>query len=79
MSERNQVSLIIAFGRQAARDPISSGRLERTGAAVQQQAKRMRRQTTVDIVKDTYTISPHIVNQAAVAYGRYKSLSVTPD
>src|SRR6185503_19099542 len=35
--------------------------------------------TTVDILKDTYTISSHLVNQFAIGFGRYQSDSVTPN
>ncbi|MGA7339129.1 MAG: TonB-dependent receptor [Terracidiphilus sp.] len=78
MSDRNQISAIIAFGRQASTGPNSSGASNALGPPFNNK-QSYAPQTTVDIVKDTFTISPHIVNQAAVAYGRYKSLSVTPD
>ena len=35
--------------------------------------------TNVDILKDTYTINAHLVNQAALAFGRYKSLDSNQD
>jgi hypothetical protein len=33
--------------------------------------------TTVDVVKDMWTINAHLVNQFAIGYGRYQSDSVT--
>jgi hypothetical protein len=78
MSDRNQVSIIVAFGRQASTGPNSSGAANQLGPPFNTNQSYTPK-TTVDIVKDTFTINPHIVNVAAVAYGRYKSLSVNPN
>jgi len=77
-SQKNQISLIIAFGRQASTGPNASGAANQLGPPFNT-SQSYTPKTTVDILKDTYTITPHIVNQFAYAYGRYKSLSVTPD
>ena len=74
----NQVSIIVAFGRQASTGPNSSGAANQLGPPFNTN-QAYTPKTNVDIVKDTYTINAHMVNQAAVAFGRYKSLSVTPD
>jgi hypothetical protein len=78
MSPRNQVSLIVAFGRQASTGPNSSGATNQLGPPFNTN-QAYTPKTTVDIVKDTFTINPHMVNVAAVAFGRYKSLSTTPN
>jgi carboxypeptidase family protein len=78
MNSRNQLSAIIAFGRQASTGPNSVGASNQLGPPFNTN-QSYSPQTTVDILKDTFTINPHIVNQAALAFGRYRSLSVTPD
>jgi hypothetical protein len=78
MSEKNQLSAIIAFGRQASTGPNSVGATNALGPPFNTN-QSYAPQTTVDILKDTYEINAHMVNQAAVAFGRYRSLSVTPD
>ena len=78
MSPKNQVSIIVAFGRQASTGPNSSGATNQLGPPFNTN-QAYTPKTTVDIVKDTYTINAHMVNQALCAFGRYKSLSVTPD
>jgi hypothetical protein len=72
---KNQISLIIAFGRQASTGPNSV-----SGMAPPFNVNQAYHPVTnIDIIKDTYTISPHIVNQLAFGFGRYQSVSVTPD
>jgi hypothetical protein len=71
----NQISLIIAFGRQASTGLNSGGTLPPPFNTSQSYHP----QTTVDILKDTWTVTPHMVNQASLAYARYVSVSTTPD
>jgi hypothetical protein len=78
MTAKNQLSAIIAFGRQASTGPNSSGATNALGPPFNTN-QTYAPQTTVDILKDTYTINAHMVNQFAAAYGRYRSLSRTPD
>ncbi|MGA9020979.1 MAG: hypothetical protein WB408_04530, partial [Terracidiphilus sp.] len=78
MSSANQVSIIVAFGRQASTGPNSSGSANGFGPPFNDK-QAYTPKTNVDIVKDTWTINPHLVNQAALSYGRYYSLSVTPE
>jgi Carboxypeptidase regulatory-like domain len=78
MSPKNQISLIIAFGRQASTGPNSSGATNQLGPPFNTN-QAFTPKTNVDILRDTFEINPHLVNQFAVAFGRYKSLSVTPD
>lgn len=74
---KNQISIIVAFGRQASTGPnsVGSGQLGPPFNTSQSYTPK----TTVDMFKDTFIFTPHVVNQFAVAYGRYKSLSVSPD
>lgn len=74
-SSRNQISFIIAFGRQAATGLNSS-----TGMLPPFNTSQIYNPvTTVDMVKDVFTINSHLVNQFSVGYGRYQSDSVTPN
>ncbi len=79
-SDKNQVSLIIAFGRQSV-----AGGYDLSGGASNSLPPPFNTNqfyaptTNVDILKDTYTINAHLVNQAAVAFGRYKSLDSNQD
>jgi len=71
----NQISLIIAFGRQASTGLNSGGTLPPPFNTSQTYHPT----TTVDIVKDTWTLTPHMVNQFALAYSRYVSVSTGPN
>jgi len=74
-SSKNQIAIIVAFGRQA-----STGQNSTSGLGPPfNTSQSYHPVTTIDIVKDTFTFSPHIVNQFAFGYGRYVSVSVTPD
>ncbi|MGA1983960.1 MAG: TonB-dependent receptor [Acidobacteriaceae bacterium] len=74
-SAKNQVAIIVAFGRQASTGPNSVSGL----GPPFNTSQAYHPVTNIDIVKDVFTVSPHIVNQAAIGYGRYESVSVTPD
>jgi hypothetical protein len=74
-SSKSQLSAIIAFGRQAATGLNSGSGLKPPFNSSQ----IYNPVTTVDQLKDTFTISPHLVNQFAIGYGRYQSDSVTPN
>ncbi len=76
-SAKNQIALIVAFGRQASTGPNSSG-TKQLGPPFNT-SQSYHPDTNVDILKDTYTINPHVVNQAAFGFGRYSSVSVTPN
>ncbi|MGO8759016.1 MAG: TonB-dependent receptor [Terracidiphilus sp.] len=78
MNQKNQISLIVAFGRQASTGSNASGAANALGPPFNT-AQTYQPQTNIDILKDTWTITPHIVNQFSMSYGRYKSLSHTPD
>ncbi len=78
MSPSNQLSLIIAFGRQASTGPNAGGAANQLGPPFNT-AQAYAPKTTVDILKDTWEITPNMVNQFALAFGRYTSLSVTPN
>lgn len=77
-NDKHQLSLIIAFGRQASTGPNASGAANALGPPFNT-SQSYTPKTNIDILKDTWSINSHMVNQASVAFGRYKSLSVTPD
>lgn len=75
LSDKNQVSLIIAFGRQSVDGGYDLGGGASNALPPPFNTNQFYApQTTVDILRDTYTINPHLVNQAGLAFGRYKSL-----
>ncbi|MGD1063655.1 MAG: carboxypeptidase-like regulatory domain-containing protein [Terracidiphilus sp.] len=78
MSQKNQLSIIVEFGRQASTGPNSSGAANQLGPPFNTNQSYTPK-TTVDIVKDTYTINSHMVNLFSLAYARYKSLSLNPN
>ena len=78
MNDKNQISLIVAFGRQASTGSNASGAANALGPPFNT-SQTYQPQTNIDIIKDTWTITPHIVNQFSLAFGRYASLSHTPD
>ncbi|MGH9605530.1 MAG: carboxypeptidase regulatory-like domain-containing protein [Terracidiphilus sp.] len=80
MNPSNQVSLIVAFGRQS----VWGGYDIASGASNALPPPFNNKQfyaptTTVDMLKDTWTINPHLVNQAALAFGRYQSIDSDQD
>jgi hypothetical protein len=75
VNQRNQIGVIVAFGRQASTGPNSTSGL----GPPFNTSQSYHPVTTIDIVKDTFTINAHLVNQFAIGYGRYQSDSVTPN
>jgi len=74
-----QLGLIIAFGRQASTGPNSGPTTTNNLGPPFNTAQAYHPVTTIDIIKHTWTISPRIVNKFALAFGRYQSISITPD
>ena len=85
VSTNDQVSLIVAFGRQSSTGfasvqhtvplPVTSNQMLPPFQTNQTYAP----QTTVNMVKDVHTFSANIVNQFSLGYARYKSASTTPN
>lgn len=83
VSQKNQASIIVAFGRQASTGfasvqhtsplPVTSNQMLPPFQTNQTYAP----QTTVDMAKDVYTINGNLVNQFTLGYARYKSASTT--
>jgi len=74
-NSKHQMRFLIAFGRQAATGFNSvSGLLPPFNTS-----QIYTPVTTVDAIKDTWTITPHLINQFAAGYGRYQSDSVGPN
>jgi hypothetical protein len=74
-NDKHQISIIVAFGRQASTGTNSGGTLPPPFNTSQSYAPK----TNIDILKDTWTINSHLVNMASLAFGRYKSVSFTPN
>jgi hypothetical protein len=85
VGSNDQLSLIVAFGRQSSTGfasvqhtvplPVTSNQMLPPFQTNQTYAP----QTTVDMVKDVHTFSANIVNQFSIGYARYKSASTTAD
>jgi hypothetical protein len=75
MSSKNQMTAILGFGRGASTGTNSSGSIGPPFNTAQSYAPK----TKIVILKDIYTINSHMVNQFALAFGRYDSLSQTPN
>lgn len=75
INPQHQLSLIIAFGRQSSTGLNGGGTLPPPFNTTQSYHPN----TNVDIIKETWTISPHVVNQAALGFSRYYSFSSTPN
>lgn len=71
----HQISLIVAFGRQSTTGTNAGGTLPPPFNTSQSYHP----DTNVDILKETWTINPHMVNQFAAAFSRYQSVSQTPN
>jgi len=70
---RNQIAAIIAFGRQSTTGPNETSGLTPPFNVSQS----FHPVSNIAILKDTFTINSHLINQFAVGYGRYDSLSAT--
>lgn len=78
INPNQQLSLVIAFGRQASTGAVSSGASNSLNPPFNTN-QSYHPVTNIDILKHTWTITPHIVNQFAIAFGRYQSVSITPN
>ena len=75
LNSRNQIDVVVAFGRQAATGLNSGSGLQPPFNTSQ----IYNPVTNLDIVRDAWTINSHLVNQAAIGFGRYQSDSVGPN
>ena len=76
-TQRNQISIIIGFGRSASTGTNQTG----TGLLGPpfNTSQIVKPNSSADMIKDTFTINSHLVNQFAFGYGRYNSFSTTPN
>ena len=74
-TDSHQLSLIVAFGRQSSTGLNSGGTLPPPFNTTQ----TYHPETNVDILKEVWTVTPHMVNQASAAFSRYVSDSTTPN
>ncbi|WP_420239555.1 carboxypeptidase regulatory-like domain-containing protein [Telmatobacter bradus] len=73
LNPAHQISLIVAFGRQSSTGIYSGGTLPAPFNTTQ----TYHPDTNVDILKDTWTINSHMVNQVSIAASRYVSDSTS--
>ena len=76
-NQRNDISIIIGFGRDASTGTNQTGAGQLGPPFNTSQV--VKPNTSIDIIKDVYTINPHLLNQFAFGYGRYNSFSTTPN
>jgi hypothetical protein len=75
LSPQQQIGVIAAFGRQSVTGTNAGGTLPPPFNTSQ----AYHPDTTVDMIKHTWTISSNMVNQFSFAYMRYISIGLTPD
>jgi hypothetical protein len=76
----NQVSLIVAQGRQASSVPTSQTTAGRNvGPIPINFGQAFAPKTTVIILQDAYTITPHLVNQFNYGFSRYNGPTINTD
>ncbi|MDR3735006.1 MAG: TonB-dependent receptor [Acidobacteriaceae bacterium] len=80
VSSNNQLSLIVAQGRQASTVPTSQTTAGRNvGPIPVNYGQAYAPKTTVIILQDAYTITPHIVNQLNYGFSRYNGPTFNAD
>ena len=79
-SAKNTITLIGAAGRQASSVPVGQNTTGRNvGPVPYNFGQAYAPKTAVGIVEDTYTISPHVVNQLKFGYARYDGPTFNAD
>jgi hypothetical protein len=76
-SQKNQISLIIGFGRDASTGTNQTG-AGQLGPPFNT-SQSVKPNSNITVIKDVFTINDHLVNQLAFGYGRYNSFSTTPN
>ena len=72
ISQKNQLTLVAAIGRQASSNPVGQATAGRNvGPVPYNYNQAYAPKTAVGIIEDTYTITPHLVNQFKYGYARY--------
>ncbi len=80
LNAKNNLSLIVAQGRQASSIPTSQTTAGRNvGPIPINFGQAFAPKTTVIIAQDAYTITPHIVNQASYGFSRYNGPTINTD
>jgi Carboxypeptidase regulatory-like domain len=80
MSDKNNMSIIIAAGRQASIGPAAQTTAGRNNGPLPfNYAQGYAPKTKTDIFEDTYTVNSHMVNQFKFGFARYYSPSFNLD
>jgi hypothetical protein len=80
VNSKNALTLVAAIGRQASSNPAGQTTAGRNvGPLPYNFGQTFAPKTVVAIVEDTYTITPHIVNQLKFGYARYNGPTIDSD
>lgn len=81
LNAKNNISLIVAQGRQASSIPTGQTvpTTRNLGPIPINFGQAFTPKTTVIIAQDVYTITPHIVNQASYGFSRYNGPTINTD
>ncbi|HTV08073.1 MAG TPA: carboxypeptidase-like regulatory domain-containing protein [Candidatus Aquilonibacter sp.] len=80
LSKRNVVTMVAAIGRQASSNPVGQTTAGRnTGPIPYNYGQTYAPKTAVGVIEDTFTITPHLVNQLKYGYARYNGPTFDAD
>lgn len=80
INAKHQLTFVAALGRQGSSVPVGQTTAGRgTGPLPYNYSQAYAPKTAVGIVEDTYTFTPHIVNQLKYGFGRYNGPTINAD
>jgi hypothetical protein len=80
VSPKHQITLVAALGRQGSSVPVGQTTAGRgTGPLPYNYGQAYAPKTAVGIIEDTYTFTPHLVNQFKYGFGRYNGPTINAD
>jgi hypothetical protein len=80
ITKNNVITMVGAIGRQASSNPTGQTTAGRnTGPIPYNYGQTFAPKTAVGVIEDTYTITPHLVNQLKYGYARYNGPTFDAD
>lgn len=80
ITKNNVITMVGAIGRQASSNPVGQTTAGRnTGPIPYNYGQTYAPKTAVGVIEDTYTITPHLVNQLKYGYARYNGPTFDAD
>jgi hypothetical protein len=80
MSQRDQLSVVAAIGRQASNTPVGQSTAGRNvGPIPYSYGQSYAPKTAVGVIEETHTFSPRLVNQIKYGYARYNGPTFSAD